>query len=282
VTWSQDERSPFPALGGNQRPSLIRLANGNLCFVSDSYHRRKDNSPDGWKHGEGTFVAISKDEGATWHFKRLPVELPHEADRRYGTLGYATVRQAPNGVIHVLATMTHPCLHYEFNEAWVFSDAKEVPLEVSGGRVREFSERYPGGALRAKWSARVTRNGRYLLHGRHTTYYENGRKEHEATYEHGRKTGSETFWNVDGKRVWSWTHRPDKGASTWTHYWPNGKRRMESHWNTRPRARDIERTFVGLEAHGPSRHFDERGKVTKVYRFRNGILDPEQHADAQH
>ncbi len=37
ATWNKPESSPFPPLGSVQRPGLIRLASGNLLFVSDSY-----------------------------------------------------------------------------------------------------------------------------------------------------------------------------------------------------------------------------------------------------
>jgi hypothetical protein len=90
-------------------------------------------------------------------------------------MGYATVRQAPNGVIHVLATNT-PLLHYEFNEAWITTpSAGDIAPETTGGTVQSYSETYPGGAPKATWSARITPGGRYLLDGLETHYYENGR-----------------------------------------------------------------------------------------------------------
>src|SRR5262249_39337643 len=154
--------SPFPALGGNQRPCLIRLANGHLCIVTDGYHRKADKSPEGWAYGPGCVVAISTNNGTSWHIKRLPVTLPHEKDRKNGTLGYATVRQAPNGNLHLLATMTSPCLHYEFNEAWIFSDAGDLTPESTGGRIEKFTEKYADGSSRVTWTARICPNGRYL------------------------------------------------------------------------------------------------------------------------
>jgi hypothetical protein len=164
ATWSESTASAFPALGGNQRPSLIRLANGHLCFVTDSYHRKKDAPPQAWTQGAGTFIALSKDDGVTWRFKRLPVELPHEADRARGTLGYATVAQGPNGLIHVLATMTHPCLHYELNEAWIESDLGEAARPQAAGTVQTFTEKHPDGSERARWQARAGAAG-YRLEG---------------------------------------------------------------------------------------------------------------------
>jgi hypothetical protein len=243
ATWLSSVPSPFPALAGNQRPCLIRLANGHLCFVSDSYKRNAGAVPDGWTNGMGCIVAISADSAKTWRIKRLPVELPHETDRKQGTLGYATVRQAPNGVLHVLATMTHPCLHYEFNEAWVMSDQGGAPSPSDGGEVRSYIEKYADGAVRARWSARICGNGRYLLDGVETSFYANGSKEHEVTYRNGRKRGTETFWGPDGDKMWSWTHEPEQNTSTWVHYWSNGRKWIESHWNTQPRARDLDRRF---------------------------------------
>jgi hypothetical protein len=272
TSWKKAVASPFPALGGNQRPCLIRLENGHLCFVSDSYNRKSGKSPDGWTYGQGCFVAISKDNGNTWRIKRLPVELPHEADRKNGTVGYATVRQAPNGVIHVLATMTQPCLHYEFNEAWVYSDAGDIAPENSGGAIRSYRENYPSGVARAVWSARICPNKRYLLSGTETTYYENGRKEHEVTYVSGRKTGQETFWVPDGTKLWGWTHHPESNTSTWIHYWDNGRKRIESTWNTKPQARDLNRSFFGLVANGPAYHWSRDGSSSRAYSFTNGWL----------
>jgi hypothetical protein len=274
ASWSSNEASAFPALGGNQRPCLIRLANGHLCYVTDSYHRKSGKSPEGWAYGEGCFVAVSTNNGVAWRIKELPVQLPHEADRKYGTLGYATVRQAPNGVIHVLTTMTHPCLHYEFNEAWAFSDAGDLAPENRGGRVKKFSERYASGKLRSKWSARICPNGRYLLDGGETDYYENGGRQHRVTYASGRKTGTETFWLPDGTKLWSWQHDPKRNTSTWTHCWPNGRKRLESQWDTMPEARDLDRSFFGRVANGPVHHWNRDGRPdgTSSDRFTNGVL----------
>ena len=272
ATWSSNEASAFPALGGNQRPCLIRLANGHLCYVTDSYNRKSGTSPEGWAYGKGCFVAVSTNNGVAWRIKELPVELPHEADRKHGTLGYATVRQAPNGVIHVLTTMTHPCLHYEFNEAWVLSDAGDLAPETGGGKVNKYRENYPDGRKRATWSARTCAHGRYLLDGRERTYHPNGRKEHEVRYVNGRKTGVETFWLPDGTRLWTWQHDLKHHTSTWTHYWPNGRKRIESQWDTKPRARDLDRSFMGLVANGPARRWNPDGTPAGACQFTNGVL----------
>jgi hypothetical protein len=113
--------TPFPALGTNQRPSLLRLESGRLVFASDYQHFR-GHSP---MEERGAFVAFSEDDGETWAFRRLDDAQPHEDPTRHGgaaTLGYSAMRQAPNGVIHLITTMNRPCLHFEFNEAWLLSD----------------------------------------------------------------------------------------------------------------------------------------------------------------
>ena len=257
---------------------MIRLASGHLLFVSDSYlHKYRKAPPEGWKYGDNCFVAVSKDNGASWHIKTLPVQLPGHARTAHPTLGYVTARQAPNGVIHLLTTVTLPCLHYEFNEAWIWSDAGDIAPETSGGTIREFSENYSNGKIRSKWSARICPGGRYLLHGRQMDYYENGAIQHEATYENGRKTGEETFWLPDGKKAWTWHRDLKKNRGIWTHYWPNGKKKVESTWNIRPEARDLKRNFFGYVADGPSRHWDENGNLVATYNFVKGDLAESAH-----
>jgi hypothetical protein len=166
--------------------------------------------------------------------------------------------------------MTHPCLHYEFNEAWVLSDAGDLAPENRGGVVQRYRESYASGAVRATWSARICPNGRYLLEGVETSYYESGQKEHEASYRSGLKTGTETFWGPDGNKVWSWTHETEGNRGKWVHYWNNGAKRIESEWNTHPKARDLERRFLGLVADGPAYHWNQDGSPAHAYRFANG------------
>jgi hypothetical protein len=272
ATWSPSTPSPFPPLGTAQRPSLIRLKDGNLFFVSDSYQHKTDKEPPaGWKFGDECFVAISTNNGASWHIKTLPVRLPGHQRPKHSTVGYVTARQAPNGVIHILTTVTQPCLHYEMNEAWVFSDAGDIAPETSGGTVKEFSETYQNGKV-SRWSARICPGGRYLLDGKETDLYANGEKEHEVTYASGRKTGTETYWSKDGQKVWVWEHDLKRNRSVWTQYWPKGKKKSESTWNTKPEARDLKRSFFGLVADGPAKQWSEDGALKFAGNFSNGLL----------
>ena len=272
-TWGQSFPSAFPPLGSAQRPSLIKLADGNLLYVGDSYLHKIDRAaPAGWKNGDHTFVALSTNSGASWHIKSLPVELPGHQRTNHPTLGYVTARQAANGVIHILTTVTQPCLHYELNEAWIWSDAGDIAPENSGGVVKTFSEKYPSGKIRSQWSARICPDGRYLLDGRETDFYESGAKQREVTYKNGRKTGKETFWTADGNVVWSWKHNLKNHRATWTQYWPNGKKKSESNWNTQPEARDLKRSFFGLVADGSAKQWNAHGSLKFSGNFSNGRL----------
>lgn len=271
--WSESKASPFPPLGSAQRPSLIRLADGNLFFVSDAYlHKASRPPPGGWKFGNGCFVALSTNNGAAWRIKPLPVQLPSHGRGANGTLGYVTARQAPNGVIHMLTTETQPCLHYELNEAWIFSNAGDIAPENAGGAIKKFSERYADGKVRSQWSARICPNGRYLLDGRETDFYANGAKQHEVTYASGRKTGEESFWAPNGKLLWQWQHDLEKNRSVWTQFWPNGRKKLRSTWNTKPVARDLDRSFFGFVADGLMSRWNEDGKLDFKAGFVNGAF----------
>jgi len=274
ATWSSNAPSPFPPLGSAQRPSLIRLASGNLLLATDSYlHKLNRPPPEGWNYDDNCVVALSTNNGTSWHIKPLPVQIPAHHRTNHPSLGYCTVRQAPNGVIHLLTTVTLPCLHYEFNEAWFWSDAGDLAAEHSGGTITDFSESFPNGKLRSKWSARVCPNGRYLLNGKQADYYNNGAKQHEVSYVNGRKTGEETFWTEDGTMMWKWKRDLKKNQAVWIQYWPNGKRKSESTWDTKPEARDLKRNFFGYVADGPSRQWNENGDLIESRSFENGALE---------
>lgn len=276
ASWSSSTASPFPPLGSAQRPSMIRLSDGNLFFVSDAYlHKAEKAPPAGWKNGNGCFVAISTNNGNTWLIKTLPVQLPNHERGTNGTLGYVTARQSPNGVIHVLTTESQPCLHYEMNEAWIFSEAGDVMPETSGGKIQKYSENYPSGKLRSRWSARICPNGRYLLDGRETDFYDSGAKQHEVVYSSGRKTGVETFWSPEGKKLWTFTHDLKTDHSVWRQFRPDGSLRHLSTWNTKPQARDLKRSFFGMVADGPCYECAADGSAERMAVFHDGVYSGE-------
>jgi len=126
ASWSNIEPTPFSPLAANQRPQLLRLASGKLFYVGDA--QKKGEA------GPGVTVALSSDEGQTWTLKLIPVTRPHYSDKKAGTAGYAAAAQAPNGVIHILTTLTKPSLHYELNEAWILAGFSWVCLTAAEPR----------------------------------------------------------------------------------------------------------------------------------------------------
>jgi len=282
VSW-EESGTPFCYLGSNQRPCVVRLASGNLFFCSD-FQRGFNPScdqPTGITQ-YGALVALSDDEGETWTIKKIPTALPHEClcwdCGNVGTLGYSAARQAANGIIHVITTMNRPCQHFEFNEAWILDpDAGPnlPPDPCTSGTVNDYQEDYPGGATKATWSAKTCDDGRYLLHGPETWYYESGRKQYEVAWYNGHKVGAETYWGPDGVKQWSWDHDEPNDTSVWTQWWPNGLKRVESHWR-----------YGGMFAHGDSYFWDMCGTPQEAWNFSDGSrtgsvpLPPAQVKDA--
>ena len=257
-------KTPFPALGSNQRPSLLRLASGRLFFAGD-FQRIDGARPDGIKE-RGSYVALSSNEGQSWTIKKLSEAQYHEsADRREimkgETIGYSVARQGPNGLIHLITSMNEPCLHFEFNEAWILDTKKEEIESKKKLRVYdvlEYEERFPDGNLKVLWHAGIGGDGRYILDGEETWYYKNGNKQYEVSYLDGKKKGKETYWNENGIILWSWNHKID-GPSLWTTYWPNGEKKTESTW-------------VNKKCEGEVKEWNVNGEILNSYRFDSGVL----------
>jgi hypothetical protein len=266
-------KSPFPALASNQRPTIIRLKSGRLFFAAD-FQDRKGKQPKGIAT-HGAFVALSDDEGKSWHIKKVPGVLPHEAwvlpqrDKwakryhGYGTLGYTVAAQAPNGVIYLITSMNHPSQQFEMNENWILSDSNSSTAAALGPNARSIpgSQRYSNGRKQAEWSGKVDSDGRYVLDGRETWFYPNGAKAYAAEYRDGYKVGIETQWAEDGKKISEWEYRGD-GVSIWTQYWPNGQKKHESRWK--------DGRCVGL-----AQAWDPSGKPAGKWQFEDGHLQRE-------
>ncbi len=266
ASWSAKEKTPFSPLGSNQRPDLIRLMSSRLFYVGDSQQKGKE--------GKGVTVALSSDEGQTWTIKQLPVTRPHTKDKKAGTAGYVTAAQGPNGVIHILTTLTKPSLHYELNEAWILASvAGDVQLETIGGKVEQYSEKYPNGKLRAKWSARITPRGRYLLEGKETTCYADGKKESESSYANGRPV-TQTYWSPSGVKLWTWAYDNKNNTALWTQFWANGKKKVVSTWVTSPKLKTNqgERAFFSKFAHGLATLYNMDGSVKATNTFNMGCI----------
>jgi len=267
------EKSIFPSLGSNQRPTVLRLQDGKLFFAGDLQRRDGYQPPDiAKKFGRGAYVALSDDEGKTWHMKKLPgaqlhEDKDHRDDLKGPTLGYSVSRQAPNGIIHLITSMNRPNLHFAFNEAWIMQPGN--PLLDKGdevlmgqkahaiSQVKEYSERYPDGALKQKWSAGIADNGRYLKDGKETWYYKDGQKKYEATYKMGNKVGTETYWSPEGKVIWTWQHKK-QALDVWTHWWPNGQKKSESYWRN-------------FRAEGTATLWNQDGTVARQVSYDHGM-----------
>jgi formylglycine-generating enzyme required for sulfatase activity len=270
-TWTVS-KTPFSTLGANQRPSILRLASGRLLFATD-FQRRQGFQPEGITQ-RGALVALSEDEGQTWHIKKLSGAQLHEDGEPWGeTIGYSVARQAPNGVIHLITSMNNPCLHFEMNEAWILDAGTgkksddTAKLMMSNAKtisdIKNYKEKYPNGKTKLTWNAGVADNGSYLLHGPETWYYENGRKQREAEYQLGQKIGTETFWSIDGKKLWNWQYNDD-GTSIWTQWWPTGTKKARSSW----------RNFM---CEGTAILWDLSGNVESERTFLSGHIYPKLH-----
>ena len=235
--------STLPALGGGTRASLIRLASGRLFYVGDmnlrAYRKLKpEQAPPGFTE-EGAYAALSDDMGKTWRVRMLTGGNVLGKDGqpvKVHTVSYVTARQGPDGIIHIVSSHNGPDLHYELNEAWILQNAadKTTPVgledtDIVAGSVAQHSEKYANGQTKVTWSAGAGRNGKYLLDGKETWYYEDGRKQWEAQYRAGKKTETETYWEPDGRMKWQKVHKDD-GTCEWTNMAPDGKVRATSIW----------------------------------------------------
>lgn len=264
-TWTVS-KTPFPALGGNQRPCLLRLESGRLFFAGDFQDLQGKKPAD--INQNGSYVALSDNDGKTWTIKPLPGAQQHRDPNCMGghsTLGYSVARQAPNGMIHLVTSMNIPCLHFEFNEAWILSnedtEASDKKLMASSAisiaDVKEYREKYPTGQLKRVFWGGIANDGRFLLHGQEVWYYKNGNKQREATYRLGRKTVQETYWSPTEQILWKWDHQ-DNGTNVWIQYWPNGQMKARSSWRN-------------FKCHGTAQRWDRDGKHLSRVEFVDGI-----------
>lgn len=166
-TWEKGTAGIIPQLGTAQRPCIIRLSDGNLLFVTDSYmHKKKIAAPASWPYGDQCVVGISKDNGKTWRIKPLPATLPQHHRTEHPSLGYVTVRQSDNGMIHILTTTNYPGLEIEFNEAWIWSEEGDLTSD-------KFSPKHLGEGWKVDKKARTAT---------WTQYWPNGKKRVESSW----------------------------------------------------------------------------------------------------
>lgn len=218
-TWHKS-KTPFDQLLSGERPSVIRLASGNLFFVADCNPANQKHI-----HKDGAYVALSTDDGKTWKQKRLPADIL--------TVGYVTATQGPDGTIHIATSKNTINYEIELNEAWVLSDAPNAGTSVSESlvisNVVEHRENWPNGKLKAVWSSGRASDGRILLEGAQTIYDEAGNKQWTAAFHLGKKIGDEVFYRAGGLKLWQKTYASD-GSWTWRNFDAAGRQSSESHW----------------------------------------------------
>ncbi len=267
-TW-QIRKSIFPSLGGGQRPALIRLKSSRLLYAGD--FQRKDGFQPSGITKRGSFVALSNDERKTWRIRKLPGTLESSkeetAEEMNGeTIGYVSVTQSADGMIHLITSKNSPALHFEFNETWILNSSRKISdadlMKSTAHKItikKDYSEKYPDGNIRVKYRGRISDNGKFLLDGKEEWFYENGSKKYEAEFKLGKKVGTEKYFSQSEKILWEKNYeKPDE--FTWTQYWRNGKIKSESHW----------RKFI---CNGVARIFDSNGVIIKETVFNKGKID---------
>lgn len=270
-TWTEKSKTPFAALGSNQRPVIIKLKSGNLFMAGDFQNMKMfRNPPPAGITERGAYVALSTDDGKTWKIKKLPSATPHQnwrgitdkswPNEGWGTLGYCTATQNPNGIIHLISSKSLPAMEFAMNEAWILSDFESEVHKSRGmaspDKIKHFEEKYPNGQVRLQYSGWTSDNGEFLLNGTESWYYENGQQQYEAVYYNGRKTEMEKYWDNAGHLSWTKEY-------TWyntiiyTTYWNNGNKKSQSTWS-------------GIFAHGPTTTWDKNGNITANKMFYYG------------
>jgi hypothetical protein len=150
-TWTY-KASDFTRIAGGQRLALLRLREGPLFFASFADEGIEITDAAGVRRMvRGLFAAVSTDEGRTWPYRRLvsddgpgtPVESTNGAlftmSARTGEhLGYLSVCQATNGLVHLISSRTH----YAFNLKWLMTPA--TPLKYPPLPVKAVEESFDG------------------------------------------------------------------------------------------------------------------------------------------
>jgi hypothetical protein len=132
-------------LTGGQRAALIKLRSGELFFASFARDvTQMHPNPEGERpprHVSSVFGAVSYDDGRSWPVRRwitdvAPGEPSHQeitldsgeirmSETTGEPLGYLSVCQSPDGVIHLISSINH----YAFNLPWLEAAQAESPQQ---------------------------------------------------------------------------------------------------------------------------------------------------------
>ena len=144
--------SEFPAVGGGQRPVLIRLREGPLMLAAFADTGTLITDASGVNRTVyGLYTAVSEDEGATWPHRRLVTDdgpgravectgggLFCMSGRSGEYRGYLSVCQSADGLIHLISSREH----YSFNLRWLVTPAPS--LRSPPRAVRPVTETFTG------------------------------------------------------------------------------------------------------------------------------------------
>jgi antitoxin component YwqK of YwqJK toxin-antitoxin module len=180
-------------------------------------------------------------------------------------LGYVSLAQGENGMIHLTTSTNAPALHFEFNEAWIESNVtllnddnilmRSASNEID--KIKTYTEKYSNGEIKIRYSGGITNDGRFLLNGKEEWYYKDGAKKYDAEYKLGKKTGTEKYYSKNGKLIWKRSFKDND--FTWTQYWENGKIKSESYWKNK-------------KCNGIAKRWDNNGVLISNVKFNNGKI----------
>ena len=134
----------------------------------------------------------------------------------------------------------------------------EVSLERPAESTETVEETWPDGRLRLRRDVLRTADGTRIDHGTYTCWYDNGRKEYEATFILGKIHGSATRWHRNGQKAVEehFVYGKRHGMRcTWDE---NGVKRKEEH-------------HVDDKPDGTWTVWDKRGRVKWQGRFDRGV-----------
>jgi len=181
----REGQNAVPASVQQSAPERAAPGHGRQLFAAD-FQDLQGRAPVEVKE-RGSFVASSEDEGKNWRFKKLPGALPHENPKNLGgatTLGYSAARQSPSGMIHLITTMNQPCLHFEFNEAWILSGKRQIRTQATWNgcvshatgvaSISSVAVKYPTGPCARPGAAGWQMTAGYLLNGEERWFFQTG------------------------------------------------------------------------------------------------------------
>jgi len=128
-------------------------------------------------------------------------------------------------------------------------------------------------------------DGDFILHGKLTNYWPNGKKKSEENYVHGVRQGPRQAWYQDGQS-WSYGEYIDgKSDGTWTTWYPDGRKAQEinfvdggwhglyTEWHDNGQ-KAVEREWVNGKIQGIVTVWDENGNIISQVEYKDSVPQP--------